>query len=711
MSSRLERRASVCLAALMLFAGLGHAAPAAPPQATTFQITPDHAGVTTSGGMLALQTQPLWSVQLPGALSYPLIADSGVYVTSAGIPGGNGNGGSQLYALDAKTGKTLWAPVTLPATYTASYLAYDAGTVFALTSDGVLSSYNAATGVAGWSEQLPGQYAFSSPPTASKGILYVGGAGSGGTLYAIDESSGALVWTNGVENGDSSSPAVSAQGVYVSYPCQVYDFDPASGAMLWHYNGGCEGGGGRTPVLAGGKLYVRDPPTDTVFDAADGSTLGSFTSAFAPAVTATTAFTLTGDGALNWIDLQSGATKFSFTGDGSLVTPPIVIDQQVVVGSSSGNLYALDTSSAVLQWQVKAPSGILPAGDSQNTIFFTGLAAANGILVVPAGTTLVAYSLVGPPAPTGLSATSGVGAVALSWTASPGATAYNVYMGSGPGREDVVPVATGVPGPSFEVTTGVTPGTVYYFTVKRADATGLSAPSNEASGSMTAPAAPTGLAAKPGSGSVTLSWAATSGATSYSIYQSTTPGGEGTAAVQTVTATQATILGLTPGARYYFTVTALAHSIAGPVSGEVSAVAGIDAPDLAVMNGHLEVLLTWNAVTGAASYNVYSGTSAGGESATPVASGVTATEFVVGNLNAATTYYFVVRAVAGSTSSGPSNEVSIRPDSGNGGGSGGGGAADPLTLLVIAALVARMSWSRLESRSRVGGSISPLATI
>src|SRR6516164_3961025 len=109
MSSSIDRRAPACLAALILSAGLVQGAPAAPPQATTFQITPDHAGVTTSGGTLALQPQPVWSVQLPGPISYPLIADRGVYVTSAGIPGGNGNGGSQLYALDAKTGNNLWA--------------------------------------------------------------------------------------------------------------------------------------------------------------------------------------------------------------------------------------------------------------------------------------------------------------------------------------------------------------------------------------------------------------------------------------------------------------------------------------------------------------------------------------------------------------------------------------------------------------------------
>ena len=56
MSSSIDRHAPACLGAVILSAGLVQGAPAAPPQATTFQITPDHAGVTTSGGTLALQT-------------------------------------------------------------------------------------------------------------------------------------------------------------------------------------------------------------------------------------------------------------------------------------------------------------------------------------------------------------------------------------------------------------------------------------------------------------------------------------------------------------------------------------------------------------------------------------------------------------------------------------------------------------------------------
>ena len=669
---------------------------AVPPQATAFQITADHAGVTTSGGTLALQPTPLWMVNLPGRISYPLIADGGVFATSAGIPGG-GTGGTQLYALNAQTGENRWGPVALPGTYQWSTLTYDAGTVFVVNSDGLLSSFDAATGTPGWSVQLPGQYSFSSPPTASNGIVYVGGSGSGGTLYAVAEATGAVLWSNLVENGDDSSPAVGPNGVYVSYPCQVYDFDPLSGAQLWRYNGGCEGGGGRTPVLAGGKLYARDPPSGTVYDAAIGSILGNFMSGSAPAVTATTGFFLSSSGTLNWVDLQSTTQTHSFAGDEALVTTPIVIDQDVIVGSSSGNLYALDTQSAVLEWQALAPAGILAGGDSQNTDFFTGLAAANGVLVVPAGSTLIAYALFGPAAPTNLTAIGGAGSIRLSWTPSAGATAYNVYMASGPGLESVAPVQTGVSGTMSLVTTGLTAGTTNYFTVKRSDAAGLSAASNEASAAAMSPAPPANLTAQPSVGSAMLSWTASSGATSYNVYQSTTTGGEPALPVLTgATSPQVKIGSLAPGRKYYFTVKSVAYSFTSSSSNEASAIAGIAAPtNLTVQAGNGSVTLAWAAASSATSYNVYSGTAAGGESMTPVMSGITTTKATLNGLTPNTTYYFVIRAAAGGATSASSNEVSAAPTSPPSSG-GGGGGLDVLSLLALALIGGRDLQRRLR---------------
>jgi hypothetical protein len=55
--------------------------------------------------------------------------------------------------------------------------------------------------------------------------------------------------------------------------------------------------------------------------------------------------------------------------------------------------------------------------------------------------------------------------------------------------------------------------------------------------------------------------------------------------------------------------------------------------------------LSWNAVAGASSYNVYRGTSPGGEGATPLATGVTGRSFVDNHATPGTTYYYQVSAV------------------------------------------------------------------
>ena len=75
--------------------------------------------------------------------------------------------------------------------------------------------------------------------------------------------------------------------------------------------------------------------------------------------------------------------------------------------------------------------------------------------------------------------------------------------------------------------------------------------------------------------------------------------------------------------------------------------------------------LTWTppatnggaAITG---YNVYRGTSAGGESATPVAANVTATSFTDTGLINGTTYYYTVAAV-NSAGARQSNEANATP--------------------------------------------------
>ena len=354
--------------------------------AVAYQIDPSHAGQTASSDTLPLTRK--WSVNLGGAISYLIIAGDRVFVTVANAS----SYGTQLYALDAATGQTVWGPVAINGTYFWSAAAYDSSTLFVLNYNGLLQAFDANSGTLKWTTQLSGQSSFTSPPTAENGIVYVGGAGSGGTLYAVDESSGKPLWTRPVANGDHSAPTVNQGSVYVSYSCpNVYAVSAVDGALNWEYPNPptCSGGGGRTSVYAGGRLYARDS-TGYVLDGATGNLIGNFPNGTIPAFVGNIGFVTTG-GKLVEFNATNGATLGTFSGDANLTSAPLVVSGRIFVGSASGNLYAVDGNNLTTVWSGNVGAAI-PAPDEQNVSQpLTGLNAGDGVLVVPAGSVLVAY--------------------------------------------------------------------------------------------------------------------------------------------------------------------------------------------------------------------------------------------------------------------------------------------------------------------------------
>jgi fibronectin type 3 domain-containing protein len=72
------------------------------------------------------------------------------------------------------------------------------------------------------------------------------------------------------------------------------------------------------------------------------------------------------------------------------------------------------------------------------------------------------------------------------------------------------------------------------------------------------------------------------------------------------------------------------------------------------------VTLNWNMDAGANSFNVYRGTTAGGEGTTPYAAGISGTSFTDNSVTSGTTYFYYVTAVGTGGESAGSAEVSAQ---------------------------------------------------
>jgi outer membrane protein assembly factor BamB len=388
--------------ALVLGALLATAGEARAGNAVSYLVDQAHDGFVTDP--LTPPLSPAWSHDFGAgtAVSYPLIAQGKVYVTVADASGY----GSTLYALDAATGDVAWSrSLQTPGSRSWSAAAYDNGRIFAVGHESPLKAFNAGTGALLWSVKPPAFPWHDTPPVATNGLVFESDPTNFGTLDALRESSGGLLWRRVLIGlGPNSTPALGGGKVYLSYMGPyVYALSQTTGALGWSSKGTSTGGYGWTPMLAGGKLWTTDPVQGhQIYDAATGAQLGTFDSWTPPAFAGDTALFMAGQpdagGTLEARDPSTLALRWSFQGDGTLITPPIAVSNgdgtTAYVGGSDGSLYALDLADGHVVWSGQIPWSIRATDDGTMK---PALAAGQGLLVVPAESHVYAFSGAPPP--------------------------------------------------------------------------------------------------------------------------------------------------------------------------------------------------------------------------------------------------------------------------------------------------------------------------
>ena len=267
------------------------------------------------------------------------------------------------------------------------------------------------------------------------------------------------------------------------------------------------------------------------------------------------------------------------------------------------------------------------------------------------------------PAPTVTGGNDAQGRPTLKWNAVTGAAKYEVYRARSKDG-DYIKYST-VTGTSYTNTSYIEDGNTYYYKVRalKSDGTAGAWSSIVAVTYKQTLSAPAVTGGNDAQGRPTLTWKAVSGAAKYEVYRARSKDGTYTKYSTTTGTAYTNSSYLTSGATYYYKVRALdANGNAGPYSAVVSVTCRLKLTAPSVTGGNDaqgRPTLKWNAVSGAAKYEVYRARSMNGDYvkySTVTGTSYTNTSYLANG----TTYYYKVRALGSDGSYGPySTPVSV----------------------------------------------------
>ncbi|MBN1961533.1 MAG: fibronectin type III domain-containing protein [Deltaproteobacteria bacterium] len=265
-------------------------------------------------------------------------------------------------------------------------------------------------------------------------------------------------------------------------------------------------------------------------------------------------------------------------------------------------------------------------------------------------------------APTGLIAKSGLGKITLTWNTVSGANSYNLYWSKTAGVTTSANQIAGVTLPY--VHSSLDPGVTYFYAVSAVNSTAESALSAEASAIPFADPV-YNMQAVAGNGKVTISWDPVTWALGYNIYYSTTPTiGPASDRFGNVNSPYEHTP-LPNGTTYYYAMTAYDANGEAAMSPVVFATPMLPAPSGVTATGQSrQTTISWDAVSGAVTYNLYWSTASGVSKSSTQIADVTSPFIHLPLVNGVPIYY-AITAVDANVESSLSQEVSATPNFSN----------------------------------------------
>jgi eukaryotic-like serine/threonine-protein kinase len=216
-----------------------------------------------------------WTYTTTGAVtSSPSAVEGKIYVASQDF---------YIYCLDSRTGSLIWKYKTNGRIESSPAIAN--GRLFIVSDDGYLYSLNSTNGAFLWKKSvgsnsqinLDSSQQIRSSPTVFGSQVYVGSVDS--NLYCLETNTGNIVWTFKTNGTITSSPAATANAVYITSEQQnkgsLYKIDP-QGYLLWQLKINQDNSQpsidlSSSPMLSGDLVYVSAGSVMYAVHSSDGS--------------------------------------------------------------------------------------------------------------------------------------------------------------------------------------------------------------------------------------------------------------------------------------------------------------------------------------------------------------------------------------------------------------------------------------------------------